>query len=360
MNRPLHLISLVLPVYNEEEVLPLLLPRITGLLERLPCEAEVIFVNDGSSDRSAQLLAVAAEANPRLKVVDFSRNFGHQMAISAGVDFAGGDVVIVMDSDLQDPPELVLEMIGKYAEGYDVVYAQRTQRHGETWFKRLTAAGFYWLMRTMIHKDLPQNTGDFRLMSRQVVHALRQLREQHRFVRGMVTWLGFRQTSLPFERPQRAAGQTKYPLHTMLAFAWRAISSFSGLPLRLAFGVGAMMMLGAFIYAVVSAYLAVVSGVTAPGWASLVCLQVGLSGITLLVLGLTGDYIARIYEEIKGRPLYIVRETRNLSRERLIPIPARVALSMPLDDAEDAPQTTPLSSPHIVVTKQLRQNVLSR
>jgi dolichol-phosphate mannosyltransferase len=328
MSRPLELISLVLPVFNEEQVLPLLLPRVRDLLARLPCAGEVIFVNDGSRDRTSELLAQAAQSDDRLKVIDFSRNFGHQIAITAGVDFAAGDAVVVMDADLQDPPELVLEMIDRYRAGYDVVYAQRTERRGETRFKRLTAAGFYWLMRSTIHKDLPDNTGDFRLMSRPVVHALRQLREQHRFVRGMVTWLGYKQTAVQFERPARAAGETKYPLRKMLAFAWRAISSFSGLPLRLALGVGAAMTCASILYALYAVYVMAVGSVV-PGWTSLVCLQVGLSGITLLVIGLMGDYVARIYDEIKGRPLYIVRDLHNMPADRLVLGPQTSAVVPP-------------------------------
>jgi polyisoprenyl-phosphate glycosyltransferase len=313
MPRPLELISIVLPVFNEEEVIPILLPRLSTLLDRLPAQAEVIFVNDGSRDRTFELLAKAAATDKRIKIVNFSRNFGHQLAITAGTDFASGDVVVVMDADLQDPPEVVLEMICKYQEGYDVVYGQRTIRHGETWFKRLTARGFYWLMRTAVHKELPDNVGDFRLMSRQVTDAFKQLREQHRFVRGMVAWLGFKQTAVPFERPERAAGETKYPLRKMLAFAWRAITSFSGLPLRMGLAIGMLMMVASFGYAIYAAFMALVMRVTAPGWASLVCLIVGLFGLTLSMLGLIGDYIARIYEELKARPLYIVQSLTNIS-----------------------------------------------
>jgi dolichol-phosphate mannosyltransferase len=315
VSRPLSLLSIILPVYNEEAVMPLLLPRLHSLLERLPVPAEVIFVDDGSKDRTAELLTAAALADARIKVVEFSRNFGHQIAITAGADVATGDAVVIMDADLQDPPEVVIEMIAKYQEGYDVVYGRRTVRHGETWFKRLTARCFYWVMRKAVHPDLPDNAGDFRLMSRQVTQALRQLRERHRFVRGMVAWLGFRQTAVLFERPARAAGETKYPLRKMLAFAWRAVTSFSGLPLRLGLAVGVVMMLAAFLYAGYAIFMALATGDTVRGWASVVCLVVGLSGMIITMLGLIGDYVARIYEEMKARPLYIVRSARNLKGE---------------------------------------------
>jgi dolichol-phosphate mannosyltransferase len=308
---------------------------------------EIIFVNDGSRDRTGVLLAAAAALRPEIKVIEFSRNFGHQAAITAGTDFANGDAVVVMDADLQDPPELVLAMIEQYGHGFDVVYAQRTARHGETLFKRATAAVFYWLMRRLVHEDLPANTGDFRLMSREVVAALRQLREQHRFVRGMVSWLGFRQVALPFERPARAAGHTKYPLRKMLTFAWGAISSFSGVPLRLALYGGVSLILLALGYAGWAVYKAVVLGETVRGWASLVCLQVGLSGITFLIMGLVGDYIARIYEEIKGRPLYIVRGLANITLDGSQHSLPRAAVCLP---AETRVLPPPIRGPHWAAT----------
>ncbi len=312
MDRPIDLISLILPVYNEESVIPLLLPRLRDLLEQLPGKCEVIFVNDGSQDRTGELLAQAALDDDRIKVVEFSRNFGHQIAITAGTDIAAGDVVIIMDADLQDPPEVVLQMIEKYLQGFDVVYGQRIRRDGDSFFKKITAKAFYWLMRKAVHKELPDNVGDFRLMSRQVADALRGLREQHRFVRGMVTWLGFRQTAVAFERPPRAAGETKYPLRKMVAFAWRAITSFSGLPLRIGLIIGLVLILLSAGYAGYAVFMACVMQVTVPGWASLVCLMVGLSGVIIVMLGLIGDYVARIYEELKSRPLYIVRSLTNV------------------------------------------------
>lgn len=328
MSRPLNLISLVLPAFNEEEVLPLLLPRVAELVSRLPAPAEVIFVNDGSRDGTARLLAEAAAHYPWLKVVEFARNFGHQLAITAGADLARGDVVVVMDADLQDPPEVVLELIERYRQGYDVVYARRAERQGESWFKRATAGGFYWLMRSFIHRELPENVGDFRLMSRPVVDAMGQLREQHRFVRGMVTWLGYRQTAVEFVRPARAAGQTKYPLRKMLAFAWRAISSFSGLPLRAALPVGGLLSVAGLAIGMGATVQATLLGGAWSPWWLIAALQLALTGLTLTAVGLLGDYLARVYDELKDRPLYVVRQLYNFRPEEIVRQPTRAALPL--------------------------------
>lgn len=309
-------LSLVVPIYNEEPVIPLLLNRLRELLDRLPCKAEVLFVNDGSCDQSQRQLVEAATQDPRFCVIALSRNFGQQIAITAGTDFACGDAVVVMDADLQDPPELILAMLEHFRQGYDVVYAVRTKRFGETWFKRCSAAAFYWIMRRLVRSDLPKNTGDFRLMSRKVVDALRQMREQHRFLRGMVAWIGFPQIAIPFERPARPAGTTKYPVRKMLAFAWRAITSFSGLPLRMAMVAGALLMVLAAIGSLFAAYRSMVSATAVADSIWLGCLQVGLSGTMLLFMGLMGDYMARIYDELKSRPLYLIQDAVNLSWPR--------------------------------------------
>src|SRR3984957_9895638 len=221
------LLSLIIPLFNEEQVLPLLRERLTALLTQFPCPAELILINDGSTDRTIEhLLKWAAEEN-RVKVLGLARNFGHQIAVTAGLDAVRGEAVVVMDGDLQDPPELILAMLEEYKKGYDVVYAQRRKREGETIFKRLTAWGFYRFMRRYVHPDLPPDTGDFRLISRPCLNALREMRETHRFLRGMVAWVGFPQTAVQFDRAPRAAGETKYPLTKMLRFAWTAAVSFS-------------------------------------------------------------------------------------------------------------------------------------
>jgi dolichol-phosphate mannosyltransferase len=306
------LLSIVLPIYNEAEAIPKLLPAVRRALAPLDVDYELIFVDDGSKDQSRELIEREAELDSRIRLLGFSRNFGHQAAITAGLDFATGDAVVVMDADLQDPPELIPEMLALYHQGFDVVSAQRTERHGETAFKRGTAALFYRSMRWAVDERLQPQVSDFRLFSRAAVLAIRQLREQHRFVRGMVAWLGLREAIIPFRRPARIAGETKYSAWKMARFAWTAISSFSALPLK----------------------LSLILHSTVRGWSSLVCLQLLFSGATLTAIGLVGDYVARIYEEIKARPLYIVSETRNLPED--IRIPARATLASSRSPAETA------------------------
>lgn len=307
------LLSLVFPVFNEEDALPSLLAELAPVLDALDCEHEIIFVDDGSRDATRALLLNVAAHDPRIKVLGFSRNFGHQAAITAGLDFASGDAVVVMDADLQDPPELLPEMLVLYRQGYDVVSAQRVSREGEGLFKRATAALFYGLMRRAVDSRLQAQVGDFRLFSRAAVTAIRGLREQHRFMRGMVAWLGLREAVIPFRRPPRVAGTTKYPAWKMARFAWTAISSFSALPLKLSLAAGLCLTAFGLIYSSWVLYEALVLRTTVRGWSSLICLQLLFSGAILTALGLVGDYVARIYEEIKGRPLYVVTEAINLT-----------------------------------------------
>ena len=305
------LLSVVVPVFNEAQTLRLLLPRLRQALGGM--NWEVIFVNDGSTDETFELLRLAALNDPRVKALSFSRNFGHQAAVTAGLDFAEGDAVVVMDADLQDPPELLPRMVQLFQQGYDVVSPQRTSRHGETWFKRSSAALFYRFMARLADRRLTPAVGDFRLFSRRAVLALRSLREQHRFMRGLVAWLGLREAILPFERQARAAGETKYPLLKMLRFAWTAVASFSALPLRLSIAAGAILSCAGFTYLVRVIYLALWTKTLVPGWASVVVLQCIFSGIILLALGAVGDYVGRNYEESKGRPLYVVSEIENMA-----------------------------------------------
>jgi polyisoprenyl-phosphate glycosyltransferase len=314
------LLSIVIPIYNERTVLPLLRKRLEAVGSKLPCPIEWVLVNDGSRDGSSHFLLQWAEQDPRAKVVDFARNFGHQAAVTAGVDHSGGEAIVVMDADLQDPPELVLEMLARYRDGYDIVYAQRIKRHGEGFFKRGTAAALYWLMRTFVHKDLPVNTGDFRLMSRDAAQALSYLREGQRFMRGMVAWLGFHQVAVPFERPPRAAGETKYPLYKMLRFAWDAILSFSSAPLKLGTYVGITVFAFGLIMGAYSLIRELLYHDLVPGWPTLVILHCVIGGATLVSIGMIGEYVGRIYDEIKQRPIYIVRRTANLPAVQL---PAR-------------------------------------
>lgn len=307
------LLSLVIPLFNEEAVLPLLVGRLETVLAQLDCDVEVILVDDGSRDRTLSLVREIVANDGRFRALAFSRNFGHQAAITAGLDVAAGDAVVIMDADLQDPPEILARMLDLHRQGYDVVSAQRVGREGDGLWKRATASVFYWIMRKTVDERIAPEVGDFRLLSRPVVLALRQFREQHRFMRGLIAWLGFQEAVVPFERGPRAAGTTKYPTLKMAAFAWTAITSFSGLPLRLGVLAGfAMICLGA-LYFVYALYRALIVHATVPGWTSLVFLQIFFSGATLLCIGLMGEYLARVYDESKRRPLYIVRDALNLT-----------------------------------------------
>jgi dolichol-phosphate mannosyltransferase len=309
-------LSVVIPVFNEEETLPELERRLRGLfagLHSVGGDWETVFIDDGSKDRSAELLSELAKAEPRYKVIGFSRNFGHQIAITAGMDRAEGDAVVVMDADLQDPPEVVQEMLDKVNEGFDVVYGVRKRREAETFFKLATAAAFYRLIRAMTRVDIPADAGDFRMMTRPVVLAMRALREQHRFVRGMVAWVGFRQTAVYYDRDARFAGETKYPLRKMLRFAIDGITSFSVLPLRMATWLGlfagsAAIVVGIWLFFVKFLHLGAV-----PGWTGImVAVTFGFSA-QFVMTGILGEYIGRIYEEIKRRPLYIATREENLA-----------------------------------------------
>jgi dolichol-phosphate mannosyltransferase len=310
------LMSVVVPAYNEEDVLPVFRGRMTEFMDSLPCAVELIVVNDGSADGTLRLLAEWASAEPRVKVLSLARNFGHQAAVTAGLDAARGDAVVVMDADLQDPPEVVREMLVRYREGYDVVYGRRVGREGETALKKVTAWAFYRFMRGFIHKDLPADVGDFRLVSRPCLDAVKSMRETHRFLRGMVAWVGFAQTAVPFRRPARAAGETKYPLRKMVRFAWQAAVSFSPAPLRVSLALGVMvacvgLAIGAWALVAVLARWYV-----QPGWASIMVVMCLLGGAILISNGILGSYIGRIFEESKGRPLYVVSYTANLGPER--------------------------------------------
>jgi dolichol-phosphate mannosyltransferase len=313
MKRPT--LSLVLPIYNEEPVIPELDRRLRGFLDVLNLDCEVIFVNDGSKDRSLELLRGLVASDKRFRVLSFARNFGHQTAITAGVDYAHGQAVVVMDGDLQDPPEVVLEMVAKWREGYDVVFGRRARRHGETVFKKLTAKIFYRLFAAMIPIEVPLDTGDFRLMSRRVVVALRELREAHRFVRGMVAWVGFRQTAVSYDRPGRFAGETKYPLRKMIRFALDGITSFSIVPLRLSSYLGVFISFVSVIVGIIAVAAHLVFNATVPGWTGIVVLVSLFASVQLLMTGILGEYIGRIYEQVKQRPLYVVGERVNLEKD---------------------------------------------
>ncbi|PKO23317.1 MAG: glycosyltransferase [Chloroflexi bacterium HGW-Chloroflexi-1] len=301
-------VSIVAPVFNEEAILEELYRRLSAALDGAGESWELVLVNDGSRDRSPQIMAELHGRDPRVKVVDFARNFGHQVAITAGADYARGDAVVIIDADLQDPPEVILDLLARWREGYEVVYAVRAERKGETWFKEFTARLFYRIIYRITEIDIPMDTGDFRLMDRRVVEALKGIREKHRFMRGLSVWVGFRQTGVKYVRAERYAGETKYPLKKMLKFALDGITSFSYLPLQLATYVG-FIAAGLSILGIIAAIILRLSGSQAfYGQASTLVSVLFLGGVQLISLGIIGEYLGRIYDEVKGRPLYIVRE----------------------------------------------------
>ena len=308
--------SVVVPLYNEEEVILESYARLKNVMESIGENYEIVFINDGSRDKTAAMVHHICDQDSSIKFIEFSRNFGHQNAITAGMDFAQGDAIIVIDADLQDPPEVMLEMIKKWKEGYDVVYGQRIERKGETFFKRITAKIFYRTLKQLTEVDIPVDTGDFRLLDRKVCEALKLVNERNRYIRGIISWLGFKQTGVEFVREKRFAGETKYPLKKMLKFAFDAITSFSYKPLKVASYFGFFVSLISFIFILLVLYQKLFTNETVTGWASTLAVSLFFNGITLLILGIIGEYIGRIYDEAKGRPLYLVRNTRNFEGDR--------------------------------------------
>jgi glycosyltransferase involved in cell wall biosynthesis len=305
-------LSVVVPVYNEDESVPELYRRLTEVLRGAVESYEILLVDDGSNDRTWEIIRGLAARDARVKGLSFSRNFGHQMAFTAGLDRASGDAVVIMDADLQDPPELLPELVGRWREGYDVVYAVRARRAGETAFKLFTAAAFYRLLRRITRVDIPVDTGDFRLMSRQAVDAFRRMPERHRFTRGMVAWIGFRQVGVAYDRAPRHAGETKYPLRKMLRLASDGITSFSYIPLQLATWVG-LAVVGVASISLLAALTARLGWGGVPMWAIAVAALGVLGGAQLVAIGMLGEYVGRVFDEVKGRPLYVVRETVGFS-----------------------------------------------
>ncbi|HKF52525.1 MAG TPA: glycosyltransferase family 2 protein [Candidatus Acidoferrales bacterium] len=302
-------LSVVVPCLNEQEVICDTHRRLTATLERAQLRFEIIYVDDGSTDSTSDLLRELQEQDSRVRVVRFSRNFGHQVAITAGLEHASGDAVAIIDADLQDPPEVILEFLQKWMEGYDVVYGVRSEREGETAFKRWTAKVFYRLIGKLSETPIPLDTGDFRLMDRKVVEALLSMPERDRFVRGMVSWLGFSQIAVPYRRAARAAGATKFSLFKMLRFATDGIVSFSISPLRVATWIG-FAASGLAIVGIVLALLEQWFGVTGlvKGWTSTFIAVLFMGGVQLICLGIIGEYVGRVYGESKRRPLYVVAE----------------------------------------------------
>ena len=305
--------SIVIPLYNEESGLPVLVERLQEIMAQFDGPAEVVMVDDGSRDGTYQLAREASVRDPRFKLIQFSRNFGHQVAITAGMDAASGDAVIIMDADLQDPPYVVLQMIEKWKEGYEVVYGLREHREGERLFKTATASMFYGLLHRIADTDTPVDVGDFRLVDRKALNAFLQMRENNRYVRGMFSWVGFRQTGVPYTREERYAGKTHYTLSKMVKLASNGILGFSTAPLRLALSAGVFLAIASVIYGVVAIALKLAGVTLVPGYASLLFAITFLSGIQLAVLGVVGLYVGRIYDEARARPLYVVRERHGFS-----------------------------------------------
>ena len=303
-------LSVVIPVYNEEAGLDALVARVTASAEAsFGARYELILINDGSRDASWNMICKHAERDPRIVAINLSRNHGHQLALTAGLQYVRGALVFVLDADLQDPPELLAPMLARLREGYDVVYGQRIKRHGETAFKRGTAAAFYRMLGSMVDTHIPRDTGDFRLMTRRVVDQLNAMPERYRFIRGLVSFVGFNQIAFPYERDARFAGETNYPFRKMVALAVDAVTSFSVVPLRFASHLGMLFGLAGLVSLVWVVWVWMQGG-TVQGWASLAALTLIMGSVQLLVLGVFGEYLGRMYMEAKRRPLFIISEVR--------------------------------------------------
>src|SRR5574341_31191 len=318
--------SIVAPIYNEVDNLRLLHERISSVMNGVGEPWELVMVNDGSRDGSAEVMDTLYQEDPEhIRVVHFARNFGHQIAVTAGLDYSRGQAIVLIDADLQDPPEMIPQLIEKWHEGYEVVYAIRAEREGETWFKKLTASVFYRVLYNITDVRIPLDTGDFRLMDRKVVDAVSSMREQHRFIRGMVSWVGFRQTGVEYSRSKRHSGTTKYPLRKMLRFAWDGITGFSYFPLQLAtylgFAIAALSAVGILIVIYLRAFT---NAEPLEGQATTLVVVLFLGSVQLISLGIIGEYLGRIYNEVKGRPLYIVHRTSGLASAS----PGRDAISV--------------------------------
>jgi len=301
------LLSIIVPAFNEEEVLPEFYRRVSAMAEGIDAAAELIFINDGSTDQTLSLLQELKAGDPRVAILDLSRNFGKEIAMTAGLDHAHGDAVVVIDADLQDPPELIPEMLRQWQEGYDVVYAKRTSRAGESAMKKFTAHVFYRLIRRMSRVDIPPDTGDFRLLSRRAVDALVGLREQHRFMKGLFAWVGYPQKAILYERDARFDGETKWNFTGLWNFAIEGITSFSILPLKMASYVGVITALSAFVYGIFIIVQTLLFGNPVAGYPSLLVAVLFLGGIQLIALGVIGEYLGRMFDETKGRPLYLLK-----------------------------------------------------
>ena len=305
-------LSIVVPVLNEERNIPLLYEQVRSQLEDVASDFELIFVDDGSTDRSAEKIAELHRADPRVKLLSFSRNFGHQIALTAGMDHSTGDAVIVMDADLQHPPALIRTLLDRWKEGFEVVHTIRGTTADAGWLKNATGGIFYRLFRSLSGIDLPANAADFRLLDRSVVRAFGEIRERTRFLRGLTAWTGFRSTSVPYEAPARREGQSKFTMRRMLRLAVDGLVSFSAIPLHAAIYAGVALAALGFLYSVYALYVRFVTGTALPGWTSIIMLIAIVGGIQLMLMGVLGVYLGKIYEEVKQRPLYLVRASIGL------------------------------------------------
>lgn len=305
-------ITVLIPAYNEEEVIYQLYSRLTKVIDSISgYNFELLFVNDGSKDNTVGILKNLGKKDRRISLVDLSRNFGKEVAMIAGLDFSVGDAVVIIDADLQDPPELIVEMIKYWEQGYDDVYAKRATRAGETWFKKWTASSFYKLLQRMSRIPIQENTGDFRLLDRRCIEALKQLRETQRYTKGMFSWIGFNKKEILFNRDSRAAGETKWNYYKLLDLAIEGITSFTTAPLRFSAMLGVFISIGAFFYMIFIITRTLIFGGSVAGYASLMTVILFLGGIQLLSLGIIGEYLGRVFNETKSRPLYFVKEYRN-------------------------------------------------
>jgi len=302
------LLSIIVPTYNEEEVLPDFHSRLSRVLDKLDCDTKIIYVNDGSTDRTIGVINNLRRGDTRIAIVDLSRNFGKEIAMTAGFDYADGDAVVVIDADLQDPPELIPEFVKHYREGFDVVYAQRVSRSGERALKKATAFLFYRLIQGATHIKIPVDTGDFRLLSRRAMDAIKKLREQHRFMKGLYAWIGFPQKAVPYRRDPRQAGRSKWNYWRLWNFALEGFTSFTIAPLKVATYLGITTAFAAFVYAVWVIYKTLAHGDPVAGYPSLMVVILFLGGIQLMTIGVLGEYLGRMFDETKQRPLYFVKE----------------------------------------------------
>lgn len=309
-------LSIVVPVFNEEQIIDDLVKRMSDAAKSITESYEIIFVNDGSRDNTLARLKEACKADSRLHYIAFARNFGHQIAITAGMDYAKGDAIVTIDGDLQDPPELIPEMYKEYQNGFKVVYAKRSKRKGETWFKLLTAKMFYRLMARLVSFEIPLDVGDFRLIGRDVLEYLKQMKEYDKYIRGQIAWLGFKSTYVMFERDERKFGKTNYPFKKMLRLAFNGITAFSDSPLKLATQMGFIVCIISFLIGVYALYGYFYAHDTLPGWASTIISITFLGGVQLLSLGIIGEYISRIINNVRNRPLYVIDENTTTEEEK--------------------------------------------